>query len=59
MSKASFPLRTSVLLCTSLLAVSPFAQAGEIKMLMKDMMLAMRGGCPYVIRQAVGADFGW
>jgi soluble cytochrome b562 len=43
MSKVLFSRRASLLLCASLLAVSSFAQAGEIKMLMKDMKLAMQG----------------
>lgn len=43
MSRFPLPLRASLLLCTSLLAASPFAQAGEIKVVMKDMKLAMQG----------------
>ncbi|WP_027820839.1 cytochrome b562 [Paraburkholderia bannensis] len=43
MSTLSFHDRAKLLLCASLLAVSSFAQAGEIKMLMRDMKLAMQG----------------
>lgn len=43
MSPFPFRRHTNLLLCAALLAVSPFAQAGEIKALMKDMKLAMRG----------------
>jgi soluble cytochrome b562 len=43
MSKLPFSLRARTLLCVSLLAAAPVAHAGEIKMLMKDMKLAMRG----------------
>ena len=43
MSTFSFHRRAGLLLCASLLAASPFAHAGEIKTLMKDMKLAMRG----------------
>ena len=43
MFKLSCHHRANLLLCASLLAVSSVAQAGEIKMLMKDMKLAMQG----------------
>ena len=42
MFKLSCHHRASLLLCASLLTVSSFAQAGEIKTLMKDMKLAMQ-----------------
>lgn len=43
MSKLSLKHGANILLCASLLAISPFSQAGEIKILMKDMKLAMQG----------------
>lgn len=43
MSTFTLPFRAGLLLCASLLAASPCAQAGEIKVLMKDMKLAMQG----------------
>ncbi|MFX1674979.1 cytochrome b562 [Paraburkholderia sp. A2WS-5] len=43
MSGFPLSLRASVLLCAALLAAPSFAQAGEIKALMKDMKLAMQG----------------
>src|ERR1700686_2840490 len=43
MTKPPFSLRARTLLCVSLLSAAPLAHAGEIKMLMKDMKLAMQG----------------
>jgi soluble cytochrome b562 len=43
MSKLPLRIHPRTLLCVTLLAATPLVQAGEIKMLMKDMKLAMRG----------------
>ena len=58
MSKVSFPHRTSMLFCASLLAVSSFAQAGEIKILMKDMKLAMQGAMASTTMPALSSYVG-
>ncbi|CAB3788886.1 hypothetical protein LMG28688_02778 [Paraburkholderia caffeinitolerans] len=43
MARLPLSLRAGLLLCALLLAAPSFAQAGEIKALMKDMKLAMQG----------------
>ncbi|MBB3261742.1 soluble cytochrome b562 [Paraburkholderia bannensis] len=58
MSKTSLPLRASLFLFAALLAVSPFAQAGEIKMLMRDMKLAMQGAMASTTMPALSSYVG-
>jgi soluble cytochrome b562 len=55
MSQLPFHHRASLLLCASLLTVPPFAQAGEIKVLMKDMKLAMQGAMASTTMRALSS----